>query len=260
MARACEPVGSLTFVGLGLHDARGVSLQGLDAMRAADAVFLETYTSLLPGDVEQAWGVRVQRLSRAQVEDGAPLLDAARRGDAVLCVVGDSMSATTHVELRVRAAKEGIATRVVHGASILTAAAGLLGLQSYKFGRTTTLAFPHGAYLAESPAEVIAQNRQRGLHTLVLLDLDAEGQRYMTAAEGAALLLRIGARRPELGLEPGMLACAVARAGSAEPGVRAAPLAELARLDLGPPLHCLVVPGALHEVEEEALRVLAGGP
>jgi len=251
-------VGSLTFLGLGLHDARGVSLRGLEAVQAADAVFLETYTSLLADDVEKAWGVKVQRLTRAQVEEGSVLLAAARTGNAVLGVVGDSMTATTHVELRVRAAKEGIATRVVHGASILTAAAGLLGLQSYKFGRTTTLAFPHGQYLAESPAEVIAQNRERGLHTLVLLDLDAEHQRYMSASEGTRTLLSIAKRRPELGLSADAVACAVARAGSDAPVARAGTLRELAGLDMGPPLHCLVVPGELHEMEREALRVLAG--
>ncbi|MCA1812936.1 MAG: diphthine synthase [Halobacteriales archaeon] len=255
-------MGSLTFVGLGLHDARDVSLRGLSVIQAADHVFLETYTSLLQGadKVAKEWGKPVVRLTRAQVEDGSMLLDAARAGSAVLCVVGDSMSATTHVELRVRAAKEGIATRLVPGASILTAAAGLLGLQSYKFGRVTTLAFPHGQYLAESPAEVIAQNRERGLHTLVLLDLDAEKGRYMSASEGTRVLLGIAKRRPELGLSADTLACAVARAGSDAPLVRAATLRELAQLDLGPPLHCLVVPGQLHDLEQEALRVLAGLP
>jgi diphthine synthase len=255
-------VGSLTFVGLGLWDARDVSLRGLEAIRAADAVFFETYTSRLGGasvqDLEALYGRPVLPVARAEVEDGGRILAAARGGHAVLLAIGDSMAATTHVDLRVRAAREGIPARVVHGASILVAASGLLGLQSYKFGRTTTLAFPHGAYLAESPYDVIADNRARGLHTLALLDLDAERGRFMSASEGCALLLRVAARREAPPVGPATLACVVARAGSDAPLLRAGPLAALAGEDFGPPLHAVVVPGALHFQEEEALRALAG--
>jgi len=259
-------VGGLTFVGLGLHDVRDLSLKGFDAARSADAVFLEAYTSLLAGasveTLEAHLGRKVEPLTRAQVEDGSAVLQAAQRGEAVLLVVGDSMMATTHVDLRVRAAKLGIATRVIHGASVLIAAAGLLGLQSYKFGRATTLAFPHGDYLAESPYDVIAENLARGLHTLVLLDLDIEHGRFMTASQGLDLLLRIQERRAARGdpapVGADTLACVVARAGSEQPLLRAGTIAALAKEPFGPPLHTLVVPGPLHELEEEALRVFAG--
>jgi len=39
----------LTFVGLGLHDHRDVSIRGLEAIRRADTVFFEGYTSRLGG-------------------------------------------------------------------------------------------------------------------------------------------------------------------------------------------------------------------
>ena len=45
------------------------------------------------------------------------------------------MVATTHQELRTRAIKLGIETRVIHGSSVLSAVGGELGLHSYNFGR-----------------------------------------------------------------------------------------------------------------------------
>jgi diphthine synthase len=255
-------VGSLTFIGLGLHDARDVSLKGLEVVRAAEVVFYETYTSQLGGatleSLERAYSRPILPLSRVEVEDGRRILEEARTKDVAFLAVGDSMAATTHVDLRVRAAKLGIPTRVVHGASIVVAVSGLLGLQSYKFGRATTLAFPHGDYLAESPYDHIARNLGHGMHTLVLLDLDAERGRFMTATEGLQLLLAIGHRRGDTLLRAETLACVVARAGSDAPLLKAGAMGDLVKLDFGAPLHTLVIPGELHFLEEEALKVLAG--
>lgn len=255
------PVPGLTFVGLGLYDARDVSLKGLDVIRAADVVCLERYTSVLAGskvaELEALYGKRVEVLQREDVEDGRALLEAARASEVVLLVPGDSMAATTHVELRVRATKLGIATRIVHGASIVGGVAGLLGLQSYKFGRASTVPFPQPGFEPDSPYDVLAGNLQRGLHTLLLLDIDAARERYMTANEGIRLLVAIEKRRGKNLFVPETLACVVARAGSDAPGVFAGPAERLAETDFGGPLHTLAVPGELHFMEEEALRVLA---
>jgi diphthine synthase len=251
----------LTFVGLGLWDERDVSERGLDAIRGADAVYAERYTAHLGGATPERlaayYGRPVTFLDRDPLERGDEILREARTRDVVLLAVGDSMTATTHVDLRLRAAKEGIATRLVHGASIATAVAGLTGLTSYKFGRATTLVFPDGAYFPTSPYDVVRDNLARGLHTLALLDLRAAERRYMTAAEGAELLLRMERERGEGALAPETPVVAVARAGSPQPAVARGTLAAMARADLGPPLHTLVVPGQLHFVEEEALRTFA---
>ena len=63
-----------------------------------------------------------------------------------------------------------------HGVSITTIVTGAVGLSNYRFGRQTTVTYPYGGWIATSPLEVIAVNRFRGLHTLVLLDLDPTGQ------------------------------------------------------------------------------------
>src|SRR5438093_1114527 len=187
-------MGELVFIGFGLDDERGITLRGLDEARAADMVFAEFYTSALRGAsieaVEKLIDRQIRRLSRKEVEDGQVLLAAAANGTVAFLVPGDPMSATTHVDLRLRAEAAKIRTRIVHGVSILTAAAGALGLQAYKFGRTTTVPFPSPGFAPTSPLEAILENRRAGLHTLVLLDLREDGS-FLAPRDAIASLLRI---------------------------------------------------------------------
>ncbi|MCJ7719425.1 diphthine synthase, partial [Candidatus Bathyarchaeota archaeon] len=73
----------LVFVGLGLHDEKGLSLHGLDEIKTADEAFIELYTSLLPGfsqeRLEKLSGKRIQVLSRKEIEEenGRLVLEAA---------------------------------------------------------------------------------------------------------------------------------------------------------------------------------------
>lgn len=254
--------GTLTLVGQGLFDEEDITLRGLAAVRRAHRVFAERYTSFLLGTsherLEDAYGKKIALLHREAVEDGTVILDACAKGDVVLLVAGDALTATTHTALRLQAAERGIPTRVVHNASVKTAVPGLLGLNDYKFGRTTTLVFPEKGHEPESPLEVVIENLERGLHTLVLLDIRAEERRYMTATEGLTLLLKWAAKRKDCPFGPERLVCVVARAGGPEPILATGPAGELAKRDFGPPLHAVVVPGALHFSEEDALRAFAG--
>ena len=254
--------GALVFVGLGLHDEDGVSEKGFKEIVSADLVLAEVYTSALSeGSLDRLAkrsGRRIELLDRVAVEDGKRILEASETKRVVLLIVGDPMTATTHVDLRLRAAEAGIETHVVHGASVLTAVPGLLGLQHYKFGRTTTLPFPQEGYSPTSPYDVIDENLSRGLHTLVLLDIDAENSRYMTANEGLHLLLDMERRVGRGIITENTLVCAVARAESRDCMVRAGILGDLLSTDFGPPLHTIVVPGKLHFLEEDALRMFAG--
>jgi diphthine synthase len=256
-------MGELTFIGLGLHDEKGVTLRGLEDARAADVVFAELYTSTLAGasleSIERLVGRKIRLLDRADVEDGRAILDAAAGQRVAFLVGGDPMAATTHVDLRLRAAAAGIPTRIVHGASILTAAAGVLGLQIYKFGRTTTVPFPSAGFGPTSPLETILENHRMGLHSLVLLDLREDGT-FLPAGDAVALLLQMAAKVGTAELGPRTFACALSRVGSRDGRAAAGPLGDLPARDLGRPPHCLVVPGNLHFLEKEALIVFAGAP
>jgi len=104
-------MGELVFIGLGLFDEKDISVKGLEAARAADAVFAEFYTSSLRGTTVETLqltvGKPIRVLSRMDVEQGTEVLEAARHGTAALLVPGDPMAATTHVDLRMRAHEAG---------------------------------------------------------------------------------------------------------------------------------------------------------
>ncbi len=256
-------MGELVFVGLGLFDERDITVKGLEAARAADVVFAEFYTSSLRGTtretIEKLVGKPIRVLTRQDLEQGSEVIDEARQNRVVLLVTGDPMAATTHIELRLRARDVGIPTRIVHGPSIATAAAGLLGLQSYKFGRATTVPFSAAGFRPASPLDVISENRKRGLHTLVLLDLK-EGGEFLTAQEALRYLLDLAREKGSDALAEDTLVCVISQAGSDAPRLTAGRARDLVARDLGPPLHCVVVPGELHFMEKEALAKLAGAP
>jgi len=246
---------------LGPRGPEGLAPAALAAVAQARAVFADDYTALLSQTVldhlERARGAAIPRLGRARIEKGTEILEAAALpGGAVLLVPGDPMAATTHVALRVEALRRGLPVRLLFAPSVTHTAFSEAGLQHYKSGRVVSLPYPEKSYAPTSPAERILENRAAGLHTLVLLDIQAEPRRCMTANEAIYILLGLGKRAGLDGIGPRTLCVAVARAGESDALVRAGAAERLSELDLGPPMHCLIVPGRLHFEEREALKVI----
>ncbi len=247
----------LTFVGLGLFDNRDITVKGLDVIRSADHVFLEGYTSRLMGtsvqNLGQMYGKEIRVLGREEIEiHPDAVLDAATGGNVAFLVAGDPMVSTTHIDLRIRAAERGIRTTIIHGPSIASAVCGLTGLQNYRFGKSCSLPFPQKNWFPETPMEVIAKNRDLNLHTLVYLDIQKD--RFMTVHDAVDLLellrKKLHVRIP--------LYIGVARAGSDEPVVFAGTAKSVSSAEFGPPLHTLVIPGDLHDMERRYLQLFAG--
>jgi diphthine synthase len=131
-------------------------------------------------------------------------------------------------------------------------------LHNYKFGKTVTVPFREN--FSETPYNVIAQNKQLGLHTLCLLDLRADEKRFMTVAEALQLLMEIEQKRGLCVATKDTLALGLARAGSQTPRLKADFLEALAEFDFGEPPMTLIFPGQLHFSEVDALIALAGAP
>jgi len=253
---------SLTLVGLGLWDHDDISLRGLEAVRGADVVYLDCYTSKLTGTtpegLETALGRKVIAVGRDGLEQdaGRGILKEAKTRDVVLLIGGDPLVSTTHIDLRLKAVNMGINTGVVHGASIQTAVCGVTGLQNYRFGRSATVNYPHRTTVSQAPLDVA--NLSIDAHTLLYMDLNEE-MGPMTIPGAAKLLIRASEDRnwPEF---REFWTVGVARAGSPEPFSATRRINVLGGVEWGGPLHVLVVPAPLHVVEVEALQTFTGAP
>jgi diphthine synthase len=216
----------LFFVGLGLYDEKDISLKGLEAVRAADAVYAEFYTSRLTGTtlerLQELYGKEVRLLTRQEVEVDPSWMEEARERDVAFLVGGDPMVSTTHLDLRLRATEMGIGTKVIHSSSIVTAVSGATGLQNYRFGRSTTIPFPYQArgkrIIPETPYLVLKENLGRNLHTMLFLDI--QNERYMTVNDGAKLLLEMAENAGDRALQDS-LGVGIARAGADDAAVKA---------------------------------------
>jgi diphthine synthase len=254
----------LIFVGLGLNDEKGISIKGLEETKTADYVFMELYTSLMPDFNLQRFeflcGKKVQEVSRRELEEenGAIILDAAKKGKAVFLVPGDPFIATTHVTLRIEAERRGIKTRIIHGASIISAIISLSGLHNYKFGKTVTIPFPDN--FSETPYNVVAQNKKLGLHTLCLLDLKANEKQFLSINQAIAMLLKVEQKNKKEVITPNTAAVGITRAGSNNPTLKADFVKDLANFDFGEPPYSLIFPGDMHFMETESLIAFAGAP
>ncbi len=249
----------LTFIGLGLYDEKDITLKGLEAIRDADIVFAEFYTSALTGAkleaMEHLYGKKIIVVDREDVERADQILSCAKDQKVVFLSSGDSMIATTHVDLRLRAIDQGIRTRIIHGPSIYSAVCGLTGLQNYRFGKSATVAFPYKKQISEAPYDTIKANKEHNLHTLLFMDIKED---YMTINQAIELLLMVESVREE-GVING-IAVGISRAGSEDPMVKADYVERLHKYDFGKYLHSMVFPGGLHFLEAEALIKLAGAP
>jgi diphthine synthase len=253
----------LFFIGLGLYDEKDISVKGLEAVRKADKVYAEFYTSRLMGasaeNLERFYGKKIHLLSRSDVEVDPSWLKEALQLNVAFLVGGDPMVSTTHLDLRLRALDLGIETKVIHSSSIVTAVSGATGLQNYRFGRSTTIPFDYTVrgkrIVHETPYLVLKENLQRNLHTMLFLDI--QDTRYMTVNQGAELLLEMEQTAGDSILKSSLVV-GIARAGSDDATVKADFIENMKSYDFGSPLHILIVPAKLHFMEAQALVALAG--
>ena len=257
-------MGKLIFIGLGLGNEKGITLRGLEAARSCDKLFMENYTSILEeGSIrrlEKLLEKPIILLNRADVETNGHIIQIAEKENVAFLVPGDVMSATTHIDLRIRAMAVGITTEVIHGVSVFTAIPGLLGLQNYKFGRTITIPLPEPNFKPTSFYEKALENHKAGMHTICLLDIKQDINKFMTANEALEVLGDIENELSGGLLPPDRLVCVVARAGSDDVLVKAGYFKDMLTADFGGPLHSVVIPGELHFLEAKALVELAGAP
>ena len=202
------------------------------------------------------------------------ILSGAAHDDIAFLVVGDPFGATTHADLvlRCRQSQPPIPTRTLPNASILTGV-GCTGLSLYNFGQTVSMVFFTDNWRPSSYYDRVAENARLGLHTLVLLDIkvkepdlvamargrvEYEPPRFMTVAQCAAQMVETEEERKGGVCGREALAVGVARVGAEDERIVAGTLEELSNVDMGRPLHSLVLVGKrMHEMERDFVRDFA---
>jgi diphthine synthase len=239
----------LYIIGIGLWSETDITLKGLEAVKKCSDVYLECYTSQLGVPVqklEELYGKKIIMADRQMVEQGTEILEKAAKTDVALLIIGDIFSATTHIDIFLRAKEKGINVITMHNASILTAI-GSTGLDLYRFGRVVSIPFHHQNLC--SPADAIRTNLSIGFHTLVLLDLAPLEGKFLQIKEAAEYLL-------SQGFDPNMKCLGCAGIGSESPELIYAELSKLIEMNFSKVPQCIIVPGKLHFIEEEALKYI----
>lgn len=111
------------------------------------------------------------------------MIDNAKTQQVSFLVVGDPFCATTHNDLYIRCIEEKVKVEVIHNASIVSAV-GCCGLQVYRFGEIVSLPFFTEKWRPYSFYDKIKANREKGLHTLVLLDIKVKEPTEESLARG----------------------------------------------------------------------------
>ncbi|XP_062208895.1 probable diphthine methyl ester synthase [Phragmites australis] len=268
----------LYIVGLGLGDERAITVRGLDAIRICAKIYMEACTSLLSlgldpsalPNLEKLYGKEITVADREMVEERADqVLREAADADVAFLVVGDPFGATTHTDLVVRAKNMGVDVKVIHNASIMNAI-GVCGLQLYRNGETISIPFFTETWRPDSFYDKIQNNRRLGLHTLAYLvhirvkestweslcrgKKVYEPPRFMTVNTAISQLLEVEEAHGGSVHGRDSLCIGLARLGSDDQKIIAGPMVKLLDVDFGPPLHCLIIAGVTHPLEEEMLE------
>ena len=252
----------LWLIGIGPGDLDHITERAKRVAKGCSKRYLEGYTAILPPIEEKRLEAVVgpwERLMRDRVESPENMLDEARVSSVALLVVGDPMQATTHIDLEERCAEEGIGFNVIPGLTATALAVSLSGLQSYRFGRQVTIPFSDGEYLPTSPFEMICKNKEAGMHTLALLDLDPTGMgleqpRPMTPREAVDHLVRMNERSEEFNqLVEDWQGLLLSDLGTEEERVVSGKMREISHIE-GGHIHALIIAAEFSGMEEEAFE------
>ena len=251
----------LWFVGIGVNGYRGLSLVALDALKKCDIVYVERFTSALSGSdlqgLNSILGKEVKPAQRWFVEDGREILEAAKKNEIALVTYGDPLIATTHNELRSRAARNSIKTAVLHSASGIASTMGETGLHVYKCGRMVTMmSEPQSAVTVYN---TIFDNLLAGNHTLILTEYSYDESKepfFLDPASVFRMLLDAERDLKHQIFSNDTFVVVASRVGMADQKIASGKVGSLARVDFGAGPHSVIITGSLHFTESEAIAAL----
>jgi len=243
----------LVLAGLGISDEKGITLEELEEARNADHIFLELYTSIWKGSVENLEKIiekKIHILRRKDLEEDVnKIVNLAKNKKVIIFVPGDPLVATTHSSIILECMKNGIDYKILHNSSIFSAICET-GLHIYKFGQAVTI--PMKEKISTLPLSVIntiLENKKRGLHTLCLLDIDVENNKFLEIDEAVRFLLENNLVEKEEKI------VVVSSLGTKNKRIVWKEAKDILSLNFDLPA-VIVIPGKLHFSEKEMLEKL----
>jgi diphthine methyl ester synthase len=237
---------ALYLIGLGMNK-NSITADALQILKSCDKIYLENYTVNFPyttEELESQLKIKITQLGREKVESESILQEAKTQNTALL-VYGDSLSATTHIQLIIECKKQKIPYQIFHNASILTAIAET-GLSLYKFGKTASM--PNWQEHTNKPTsfiDYIKENQSINAHTLILTDIGLEISPAISQLIEASQKTNI--KLPEKII-------ATSNTGTPNQKIFYDTPNNLKNKNIPTPF-CLVIPTDLHFIEKQALEL-----
>lgn len=248
----------LYIIGTGLNNYKDISLRSLEILKSADRIYQECYTCIQLGnfqELEKIIDKKIILADRKLVEEENKIVDEAKTLNVVFLVAGTPFFATTHTDIFLRAKERNIETKVIHNISILNVK-GCYGLYSYGFGRTISIPYFTETLKPISFYDNVCNNFKNNLHTLCLLDIKTDENRFMTVNEAIEQILYAEEITKAGIVDLNTKIFAVCRFATDEEFVCYDSVNNLRKMDFGKPLHSLIIPAKLSCIEEEFVNDL----
>lgn len=275
-------------IGTGLKSFLDIPYSSIKTLKKSKYVFLEAYTCIIDTEslesiveLQKIINKQILPLQRFIIESSPKFLKLCKENEVTLLVVGTPFFATTHLDLLERCIEMNIETNIVHNSSIQNVI-GRVGLYSYNFGRTISLPYFFPGFQPTSIYDYLKKNKEIGLHTLVLLDIQMENKlntenfdeyisksdknldenlfslnknhKFMTINEAIEQLIVLEKLTKYNLLTEDSKIFAICRFATKSEKIFFDKIENLRKMDFGAPLHSLIIPGKIDHIEEELIE------
>jgi diphthine synthase len=176
-------------IGVGLFPKQ-ITKEAIDIIVKCKEIYIDGYTNKFSeGNIKELETIinkKIIILNREELEQKQEFI----KNDCALLIIGNPLSATTHFTIIKDAKNKNINTKVIAGISIFNYR-GISGLSEYKFGKTTSIVYPEKNYAPTSFYDVIINNLKNNAHSLCLLDIKTNENRFMSVVEACEILENI---------------------------------------------------------------------
>lgn len=265
----------LHLIGIGAKK-EDINFEMKEAISKCERVFLEYYTSFYDDSFEELskfLGKEIEICDRVDIESKVEekILEPSKKSDIALLILGDPLIATTHTDLILRTKEMGVKIKVYPNISIANQIT-KTGLQFYKFGKITSIPFFNDKFMPRTPYIVFMDNYKMGAHSLFLLDLNPSNDvankghdKYLSVSKALEFLIQIPKLMVDeeeieekegsfIDYETDVVVCS--RLGFKDEIIKFGTFEEIIELDKKEPFSepvCIIIPGDLHDIENEFL-------